>query len=298
MAYLTPTYEIKTSPEPAMEWEQYQQLILEEWEKLLNRNPRPTEKEVQFFLERHPCMVPGAFNLMGAESGHFPFFCGLISQPILPSFNHRKPDFMWLSKNSDTLEPVLIEIEDPNKKWWTDSGQQTAQLTQALTQIFDWKIWFQDLVNQNKFKEMYGLDNFPLKDLHFKPSFLLIYGRRHEANSNPNQILRRSELVKEEIDIITFDRLHPNPKANQLVCLSVNFKNKQRNLKAISVPATFALSPSLAGDRACLADLAIAIDSNDNIPKKRKEFLKERLSYWREWSKKSDHGTIRSGDKE
>jgi len=289
------TYIIETPPEPSMGWEKYEQLIIAEWNELLNRNMRPNEKEIQSFLERYPCMVPGAFNLIGAESGHLPIFCGLISQPILPSFNYRKPDFMWLSKNSDTIEPVLIEIEDPNKQWWTDSGQQTAQLTQALDQIIEWRMWFRDLVNQSKFKEMYGLAS---DNRQFKPSFLLIYGRRHEANINSNQILKRTELAKEDVDIITFDRLHPIHKARELLCLSVKFDNKCRFLTAISVPATFTLGPSFAEDRAIVIGLDNAINSNKDISKPRKEFLIRRLSYWNKWSKSSDRGIICSSDKE
>jgi hypothetical protein len=292
---LKPTYKKETPPEPPMEWEKYEQLIIEEWNELLKRNPMPNENEIHCFLERYPCMVSGAFNLFGAESGHPPIFCGLISQPILPSFNYRKPDFMWLSKNSDTIEPVLIEIEDPNKQWWTDSGQQTAQLTQALNQIIEWRLWFRDLVNQIKFKEMYGIAS---DNRQFKPSFLLIYGRRHEANINSNQILKRTELAKEDVDIITFDRLHPNQKACELLCLSVKFDNKCRILTAISVPATFTLGPSFAEDRATVIGLDNAIDSNKNISKMRKEFLIRRLSYWNEWSKSSDRGIITASDRE
>ena len=278
-----------------MEWEKYEQLIIAEWNKLLNQNPGPTEKEIQSFLERHPCMVPGAFNLIGAESGHPPMFCGLISQPILPSYNYRKPDFMWISKNSDTIEPVLIEIEDPNKQWWIDNGQQTAQLTQALDQIIEWRMWFQDLVNQSKFKEMYGLASDNRK---FKPSFLLIYGRRHEANINSNQILKRTELAQDDVDIITFDRLHPIYKAREFLCLSVKFDNKCRILTVISVPATFTLGPSFAEDRATVYGLDNAIHSNREISETRKEFLIRRLPYWNKWSKASDRGIICSSDKE
>ena len=289
------TYIIKTPPERQMEWEKYEQLIIAEWTELLNRNPMPNEKGIQCFLERYPCMVPGAFSLIGAESGHAPLFCGLISQPILPSFNYRKPDFMWLSKNSDTIEPVLIEIEDPNKQWWTECGQQTAQLTQALDQIIEWRMWFRDLANQIKFKEMYGLAS---DNRQFKPSFLLIFGRRNEANVNSNQILKRTELAKDDVDIITFDRLHPIQKANDQLCLSIKFDNKCRTLTVISVPATFTLGPSFANDRAIVIGLEKAIKSNKDISEVRKEFLISRLPYWSEWWRLPEHGLITSSDEE
>ena len=74
------TYQIETPPEPAMSWDVYERLIVTEWDALLN-SETPNEKEIQAFLEQHPALVPGAFNLIGNESGHYPWLCGLITQP-------------------------------------------------------------------------------------------------------------------------------------------------------------------------------------------------------------------------
>jgi len=296
---LKPTYKIEIPPEPEMDWNVFERLILDEWHKLLNRSPEPsTEKEIQHFLEQYPSMVPGAFNLVGNESGHYPWLCGLISQPVLPSFDHRKPDFMWLALNSDTVEPVLIEIEAPGKRWWTEAGQQTAHLTQALDQIIEWKTWFEDANNVGKFNDMYGLSRVAWMKRRFKPSYLLVYGRRAEANIKPNLTAKRSRLAPDDVKIMTYDRLQPNPKARQLVCMKVKNDNDEYVFTTISVPATITLGPSLAGDRALLYGFDTAIDSNKHISKQRKEFLIRRLPYWNEWSKRSSHGMICSGDKE
>ena len=154
---LKPTYQIEAPPELAMNWDTYEQLIMAEWGQLLNVDS-PAEKDVQSFLERHPSILPGAFNLLGGESGHYPWLSGVISQPPLPSYNRRIPDFMWLSVSSDTEEPVLIEIEAPGKHWFTSSGKPTAQLTQALDQITEWKAWFGVPHNVEAFKAYYRLD--------------------------------------------------------------------------------------------------------------------------------------------
>lgn len=283
-----------------MNWRDYEELILANWDELLNKNPAPTEKAIQHFLEKHPSMVPGAFNLIGAESGHHPWLRGLISQPVLPSFDHHKPDFMWLSKNSATVEPVLIEIEAPDKHWWTKSGQPTAQLTQALDQIAEWKAWFAEPHNIQEFKDIYGLTREDWRKMNFRPSYLLIFGRRTEANRTPNLTAKRSHLAPDDVKIRTYDSLQPNPKASQLVCMKIENDHGQYIFKALSVPATLVWKPAFASDRALLSGLDHAIDSNEQIPHKRKNFLKQRLHYWSEWSNNQNGQMIcyTSGDEE
>lgn len=281
-----------------MEWRQYEQLLRSEWHALLNRDPAPTEQEIQHFLEQHPSMVPGCFNLIGNESGHYPWRCGLIAQPILPSYDHHSPDFMWLSLNSATIEPVLIEIEAPSKRWWTDDGQQTAHLTQAIDYILEWKAWFDVSNNAAAFKDIYVLDAEAPFKRHFRPSYCLIYGRREEASKKPNLTAKRHFMTPEDVIVMTYDRLDPNPKAKQLVCIKVYNDNGNFIFKATTVPPTFELSPGLAGPRSRLTDLADAINSNLNISEKRKAFLTKRLQYWNNWSKQSENGIINSGDRE
>lgn len=299
MMCLKRTYQIETPPEPAMDWEIYQQMMVSGWDELLNRNPGPTEKEVQRFLEEYPAMVPGAFNLMGNRSGHYPWLCGLISQPILPSYNYHVPDFMWLALNSEVVEPVLIEIEEPGKSWFTKSGQPTATLTQALNQISQWKVWFNEPHNVEAFKAFYGLNYAMLDGRDFKPSYLLVYGRREEANRSPYITKLRSHLLlPPDVKIMTYDRLAPDRNADQLVCMNVRKSDGKVIFETISVPATVKWSPSLAKERSQLTGLEFAIDSNKHISQTRKTFLKSRLPYWNEWSKTSDRGIISSADAE
>ena len=285
-----PTYKIEQSPEEPVSWEQYEQLITAEWTALLNRNPPPSEKEVQIFLEKHPSMVPGAFGFVGGESGHYPRLCGLITQPPLPSYDKKIPDFMWLAQNSDTVEPVLIEIEAPSKHWFTKNGRPTASLTQALKQIADWKAWFEAPRNVESFKTFYGLDS-GWRARRFRPSYLLIYGRRAEASANPN----RSHLFPENVFGRTFDRLQPNPKADDLVCLkAVN----PGVFEVVSVPPTLKWEPILAEERARCSGWNEAIRANQQISLKRQEFLIRRLPYWNDWVHRSERNGINLSDKE
>jgi hypothetical protein len=284
---MTRSYQLEDAPERAMQWEAYEKLILAEWGALLNRSPAPGEREVQAFFEKHPSMVPGAHNITGNESGHYPWLCGLISQPPLPSYDRHIPDFMWLSINSDTEEPVLVEIEDPSKRWFTEFGAQTAELTQALNQIAEWKAWFGVPHNVQAFKALYRLDREAWRRRRFRPAYLLIYGRRAEANATPERTERRAHLQPEHTVVMTYDRLQPNAKAREFVCLKVDSAGE---LRAISVPPTLTWRPGLAEERSLVRDLDKAIEANRHLSAERKAFLVRRLPYWNDYVSRTRAG--------
>jgi hypothetical protein len=51
------------------------------------------------------------------------------------------PDFIWLAHNSEHLTPVLIKIESPSKKWFTDRGDPHDDLLRAINHLREWKDW-------------------------------------------------------------------------------------------------------------------------------------------------------------
>ena len=93
------------------------------------------EKDYQKFFESNPAFMPGAFELTGGVSSHYPVMNALISQPILGDEKIRKPDFMWLAKDSLCFCPVLIEIEKPSKQEFRNDEVARACFTQAVGQI-------------------------------------------------------------------------------------------------------------------------------------------------------------------
>ena len=288
------SYQIETPPQPAMTWDEYEPMVSTEWADVLDSEPPVSETVVQAFLERHPSMVPGAFTLSG-RSGHHPRFSGLISQPPLPSYDRRVPDFMWLSLNSDTEQPVLIEVEAPSKRWFTQAGKPTAQLTQAIDQIAEWKAWFDVPNNIEAFRAHYQLDRDAWMRRRFQPAFVLIYGRRSEANATPQLTKKRAHLQLRDVVMMTYDRIAPDRNADQLITMRVNATG---TLKAVSVPPTIRWYPILARDRAKITALDVAIASNSDIPLARRNFLVRRLSYWNKWASQSELGVINMGDAE
>jgi hypothetical protein len=202
---------------------------------------------------------------------------------------------MWLSVNSEIEEPVLIEIETPGKRWFTTSGRQTAHLTQALNQIAEWKAWFGVPHYVEAFKAFYRLDQMTYLRRRFRPAYLLIYGRRAEASANPALTQKRGYLNTDDLIAMTYDRLRPNPNANQMVCMKVNGAG---TFRALSVPATLKWCLGLAGDHALLHGLSAAIEANPHMSLERKAFLIRRLPYWNEWANKGNRGVINSADYE
>lgn len=244
------TYKIEVPPEPAMQWEAYEQMLSEEWSSFLNGASHPSERSVQSFLEQHPALVPGAFSVLGSPSGHYPWRAALISQATLPSFGHRVPDFMWITLNSDTESPLLIEIEAPRKRWFTAAGAPTAEFSQALNQIAEWKAWFAVPHNVQAFKAFYGLADMAWMRRRFRPAYMLIYGRRSEANATPLLTAKRGHLVSENVVVMTYDRLRPDSNASQLICIKPNVDGI---FTALSVPPTLQWRPGLAEERANIA---------------------------------------------
>lgn len=284
-----PTYTIEESPSPAMAWENYELLVRDIYESLLSSDPG--EPEVQSFFETHPSMVPGAFGIAGNPSGHAPFPEALVSQPVLPSYNHRKPDFMWLSSHSLEFSPVLIEIESPRKRWFTGSGQ-SADLTHAINQLREWQSWFNNLTNRTSFYEYYKIP-YDLRGLEFRPRYLLIYGRRSEA-SNPSFSAIRSQMQRDDEVFMTYDRIGPDYKCESVICTKVD----NNGYRAISIPPTLKLRPFSATGWKIIRNKPQAAMNTDLISTERKEFIARRFDYWDEWAGQENHGVISLGDYE
>ncbi|QVV90575.1 DUF4263 domain-containing protein [Methanospirillum sp. J.3.6.1-F.2.7.3] len=115
-----------------------------------------------------------------------------MSQPKLSSFSSYIPDFLWISENSQSIEPAFIEIEPPSKKWFNTNGDFTAHFTHALGQFENWSVWIKEPKNQLNFISFFGLEEI-CKKKSFVPYFLLIYGRRNEVMENPNWNKKRHE---------------------------------------------------------------------------------------------------------
>jgi hypothetical protein len=177
---------------------------------------------------------------------------------------------------SDIDEPVLIEIEKPEKRWWTEKGVPDAKLTQALDQITSWKAWFESPENVLAFRSYYNLAPDIWQRRTFRPSFVLVSGRHEDANRTADLTAKRAIMGPDDLRIITYDPLYPQPDSDQLFCI----KRADGGFAATSVPPTMTLGPGLAGARFPISEKNAAVRNNPYMSDERNAFLLQRLPYW------------------
>lgn len=286
------TYKLLRGPQ-AVDFSDYLGSTLPQFRDLLDSDP--SEREIQRFLELNPSFVPGARTAGGGTCGSR-LLDLLISQPILPGLDSRCPDFMWLNANSDTWFPVLIEIEKPSKKIFRKDGNPTAEFTHARNQLNQWRSWFEKHTNRSKFQEDYGIPESWLHSKQMSLRLILIYGRREEFKDNPELNRHRATLLPgNDEELMSFDRLAPDPLLDSAITVRANGPGRYR---ALAVAPTMKLSPSLAERLIVVEHLKSIIDSSAACPPRRREFLKSRLPYWRNWAENERRGWINAADQE
>jgi len=242
------------------------------------------EAPVQAFLEHHPALVPGALT-PGSTSGHYPLHCALITQPLLPGFRSRVPDFMWIATHSGTWYPTLIEIESPRKRVFTKTGVPTAEFTQARTQLAQWRAWFQNPTNVQQFMEAYGVPPEWRSGKSWQLHLILIYGQRSEFETSPElSTLRAALMTGPDEQLMSFDRLTADPNLEATVMVKALGDGR---FEAVWVPETFGTSSAIAASLHRIDGLTEAIARNDRISAARREFLNGRIAHWLEQAKSS-----------
>jgi len=260
---------------PARElFDSYSTKVTLEWVELLSTGP--TEREIQSFLELHPSMVPGA-RTPGSPSGHGPLYQALITQPRLPGFHSRIPDFMWIATHSAIWYPTLIEIEDPSKRLFTKSGQQTAEFSQAKNQLDRWRTWFSNPTNLQVFMDEYGIPTSWRQSRTCELHMILIFGRRTEFEDNPELSKLRSCLMPNDSQLMSYDRLSLDP--NLQLTITVRPLGNGR-FQAVRVPETYGIIPVRTANLEVISDIGQAIDTNSAVSSERKAFLQRRIDYW------------------
>lgn len=270
---------IEPNPPLPMSWEEYKATLDQRWKALLNSPNSQEEKNLQSFLEEHPCLIPGAFGL-NFSSGHFPFPCAVVTQPILKGLGTKVPDFMWIASDSGTIYPILVEIETATKRWFTKNGIPHSDFTQAHTQLASWKTWFDSPTNQQVFLEYYRIPSSLRDTRNLRPMYVLIYGRRGEFDNKPALNAMRTNLQRSDETLMTFDRLAPEEKARDMMCVRLVENSAGCQYHALTIPATLMLGDLGADYRSVINDKEDAIKKNMLISKERKEFLIRRMPYW------------------
>lgn len=291
MNFFEKNYEIVENAPKEMTWENYYSKAMQKYSCLLEESG-DSEKEFQEFFEKNPAFIPGALGI-NHFGGHNPYMDALISQPELGTVVRRKPDFLWLAQNSLKFTPVFIEIERPNKRMFAKDGHPNQEFNQALNQIDEWRGLLKDAVNIQTFYKMFSIPS-DIQEKEFEPQFILVYGRRNEYE-NDNHLRRvRASKERENVHIMSFDRLAAVFEYKQFVSCKV----QQGKYKVLYIPPTFRYQADSVDTLAKYEDFENAIDHMEETSVERKQFLHERFPYW--ISKNDDiwKGMIISGEGE
>lgn len=283
-------FELVDGP-PAWSWAEYERWLSAEWATVLRKADPTDERAFQDFLERHPCLLPGGEGTGDSFGGHHGSWGGIVvAEPPVPGIFVKRPDFMWLTKNSEDLIPVLIEIEAPSKRWLTDKGDRTHELVHAEGQLAAWRQKLDDPNVRSQFADLYEFPQRWAQRFNFVPRFMLIYGRQTEFSERPDWNRKRRGLRDPSIDEMTFDRLRPFSGSANAITVRINREKDLVERRAVAVPPTFRFGPTNASSEARVNGLAEAIEANELISVDRRAFLLERLAYWQDLGRREIDG--------
>lgn len=261
-------------------WEEYQGWLQPRFESLLDSNP--DELQMQKFFESHPCLLPGATDSIGQGGHHSPSFGAVIRQPPLEGLGPKRvPDFMWVRLDTAAIRPICIEIESPGKSWFNKDRTPTAELTQAIDQITEWKVWFDSPENRLIFGKRYA-SHYTHRTI--VPQFVLIFGRNSEFTAgrskhvSPSYLrLKRDHMQRRDEHFFTYDQL----KAEREAEIYATITNKVYEWRLDRIPPTFRTGAHITELSGVVSDPSEAIANADLLSEKRKTYLEERWRYWR-----------------
>ena len=180
----------------SVRWKQITAQEVASLQELLDSNP--DEQTVHIFLEGNPNFL---VQVLGGGHGRYQIPKSQ-SKPRLGS--QYVPDFLISDMNSMGIHWYAIELESPRKRAFRNDGIQTSDLTQAISQITDWRDWLRDNIDYaRRPKEQSGLG---LIGIESRLSGLILIGRRDEYPERYNRF-RRDMLEGMRIAIHSYDWL-------------------------------------------------------------------------------------------
>jgi hypothetical protein len=262
----------RTAPGPP-DPETYYEMLAGRWRALIDSEDSRDERSfLQGFLERHPSLLPGSHSVDG-DAGNAPFPLAVISKPKLPGLSDREPDFMWITADSGSVYPVLIEIETPHKAWfYGDRAEIHSDLTHAQGQLAEWRAWFNRGQNRTAFLEYYDLPRLLVRR-NLSPRYVLVYGRRENYESIPRRLAKRAELARDDERLMSFDRLTP---AKHGVTYATVYKGED-GYRVVSVPPSLTLI-NHGRTYQLVSGWDQALDDCTDMAAERRDYLKKQLN--------------------
>jgi hypothetical protein len=157
--------------------------LLAELEGLLNGPEEPAHQ----FLKANPALLSPTH---------------VVSWSKLP-FGDRVSDFVFREPGGEYL---LVEIESPVRELFRKDGQQRQELTHAINQILDWRVFLEN--NLDTVREDLGLAGISTN-----PRSLIVIGRSSSLTEANRLKLTTLQNQTPNLKIITYDELIANAKA-------------------------------------------------------------------------------------
>lgn len=157
--------------------------LLQEAEALLNGREAP----VQVFLQQHPELIQPSYRRVW---------------PKLP-FGRRVTDFVLQEQSGEYL---LVEIEAPTRRLFTQEGQPHNELVHAVDQVTDWRRYIED--NLATVQRELGLAGISTG-----PNALVVIGRSGDLRPEDRRKLITMNNESPKTRILTYDDLFANARA-------------------------------------------------------------------------------------
>jgi hypothetical protein len=249
--------------------------IQSEYSSLLDRMTENDEDEkiMHEYLEKRQLLLPG---IMGSnEKYHHGTYGGFIFSEfsLFGSFN-RRPDFMFVTKNSQSILINMIEIEKPSKKYFNLDDSFTKDFSGAYQQLEDWKIWCNDSNNTNTLRTwlLEIITHHLMGVLPIKYEYTLVYGRRNEYKDNKKRINRLNEKTKDPFVVMSFDRLNCFRFSSSFVTT----KRKEDGFFAVQVDPDYRYDNFNYPMHKRLKNLVDAVNANEFMePSRKKDLIDE-----------------------
>jgi hypothetical protein len=108
------------------------------------------------------------------------------------------PDFVLCTHNSTGFEWVMVELESPTERPFTQAGRPVRNLNQALGQIRDWRSWLRRNI-------AYAESELGFDGLNAESRAVVVIGRRSSIDGR--HAIKWRELSDSSTQVMTYDRL-------------------------------------------------------------------------------------------
>lgn len=170
-------------------------------------NQAKRENDIQRYIKENKKWFIPASIFVDYDFGHHEAY--IVPEQALGA--EYRVDYMLLGRNSIGHQIILVEFEDVNVDYKTQSlNIETDSIRKGLAQIRDWKRWLD--TNREYFMKSCGLVDISRNIPTWGIRYCLVASRRDRMSTIANQMRGQSEYETPGLHIVTYDRLVDNIK--------------------------------------------------------------------------------------